>query len=378
MKGELTPEEINRYSRHLVMQEVGPDGQRRLKNAAVLLVGAGGLGAPAALYLAAAGVGRLGLVDDDTVDVTNLQRQVMFSTADAGRPKTEAARERLIALNPQVDVIAHDTRFSAKNALDLVRDYDLVIDGSDNFAAKYAINDACILSGKPDVYGSVLRFEGQAAVFGAPGGPCYRCLYPEPPPPDSVPSCADAGVLGVLPGIVGTVQATEAVKLILGRGETLSGRLLLLDALAMTFHTVEVTRNPDCAVCGENPTVTELIDYEDFCGAGGPAAAAGVPEMEPAELKKRLEAGDVILLDVREPYERHICDIGGELIPMNQIPALAERLDRGAAIVVYCRVGVRSAYVARYLLDHGFSRVWNLRGGLTAWSREVDPELPEY
>ena len=378
MEGELTPEELSRYSRHLVMGEVGLDGQKRLKKAAVLLVGVGGLGAPAALYLVAAGVGRLGLVDDDTVDVTNLQRQVIFGTDDAGRPKTAAARERLLALNPGVEVVAHETRLSGENAMDLLRDYDVVVDGSDNFAAKYTINDACVLTGKPDVYGSVLRFEGQAAVFGASGGPCYRCLYPEPPPPGAVPSCADAGVLGVLPGIIGTIQAAEAIKLILGRGQTLAGRLLLLDALAMTFRTVEVPRNPDCAVCGETPTVTELVDYEEFCGAGGPAAAAEVPEMAPAELKAKLDAGDVVLLDVREPYERRICDIGGDFIPMNQIPALTDRLDREAAIVVYCRVGIRSAYVVRYLLDHGFTRVWNLRGGLHAWSEDVDPELPRY
>jgi adenylyltransferase/sulfurtransferase len=360
------------------MAEVGTDGQRRLKSAAVLLVGAGGLGAPAALYLAAAGVGRLGLVDDDAVDVTNLQRQVIFRTSDAGRPKTTVARERLLDLNPDIDVIVHQTRFRAENALDLVADYDVVIDGSDNFAAKYTVNDACVLARKPDVYGSVLRFEGQAAVFATPGGPCYRCLYPEPPPPGAVPSCADAGVLGVLPGIVGTIQAAEAIKIILGRGETLAGRLLLLDALAMTFRTVEVPRNPECAVCGESPTVTELVDYEEFCGAGGPAAAAGVPELAPLELKSKLESDDVTLLDVREPYERRICDIGGDLIPMNQIPALAERLDREAAIVVYCRVGIRSAYAVRYLLDHGFKRVWNLRGGLYAWSEDVDPGLPRY
>jgi adenylyltransferase/sulfurtransferase len=378
VEGKLTPEELNRYSRHLVMGEVGLKGQERLKKAAILIVGAGGLGAPAALYLAAAGVGRLGLVDDDAVDVTNLHRQVIFQTDDAGRPKTEAARERLLGLNPEIDVVAHQTRLSGENAMDLLRDYDVVIDGSDNFAAKYTINDACVLSGKPDVCGSVLRFEGQAAVFGAPGGPCYRCLYPEPPPPGAVPSCADAGVLGVLPGIVGTIQAAEAIKLILGRGETLAGRLLLLDALTMTFRDVEVPKNPDCAVCGDSPTVTELVDYDEFCGGGGPAAAAAVPDMAPAELKAKLTAGDVVLLDVREPYERRICDIGGEFIPMNQIPALTDRLDRDAAIVVYCRVGIRSAYVVRYLLDHGFNRVWNLRGGLYAWSEDVDPELPKY
>jgi len=374
----FTREELERYSRHLIMAEVGHEGQERLKRAAVLLVGAGGLGAPASLYLAAAGVGRLGLVDDDSVDVSNLHRQVIFETKDAGRPKTEAARDRLLALNPEIDVVTHQTRLTGENAMDILAGYDVIIDGSDNFAAKYTINDACVLSHKPNVYGSVLRFEGQAAVFGVAGGPCYRCLYPEPPPPGAVPSCADAGVLGVLPGIVGTIQATETIKLILNRGDTLAGRLLLLDALAMTFRTVAVPRNPDCAVCGEAPTVTELVDYDQFCGIGGPAAAAEVPNMDPAELKKKLDAGEVTLLDVREPYERRICDIGGDFIPMNQIPGLTERLDRDAAIVVYCRVGIRSAYVVRYLLDHGFSRVWNLRGGLYAWSETVDPELPRY
>jgi len=360
------------------MAEVGREGQARLKRAAVLLVGAGGLGAPASLYLAAAGVGRLGLVDDDSVDVSNLHRQVIFQTEDAGRPKTAAARDRLLALNPEIEVVTHQTRLTGENAMDILAGYDVVIDGSDNFAAKYTINDACVLSRKPNVYGSVLRFEGQAAVFGVAGGPCYRCLYPEPPPPGAVLSCADAGVLGVLPGIVGTIQATETIKLILNRGETLAGRLLLLDALAMTFRTVVVPRNPDCAVCGEAPTVTELVDYDQFCGTGGPAAAAEVPDMEPAELKAKLDAGEVTLLDVREPYERRICDIGGDFIPMNQIPGLTERLDRDAAIVVYCRVGIRSAYVVRYLLDHGFSRVWNLRGGLSAWSESVDPDFPRY
>jgi molybdopterin/thiamine biosynthesis adenylyltransferase/rhodanese-related sulfurtransferase len=377
VNSELTPEELNRYSRHLVLDEVGLQGQQRLKDAAVLVVGAGGLGAPAALYLAAAGVGRLGLVDFDTVDVSNLQRQVLFGTRDAGRAKTAVARDRLKDLNPRVSVVTHEIRLSSGNAMGIVGDYDVVVDGSDNFATKYLINDACVLSGRPDVYGSVLRFEGQASVFAA-GGPCYRCLYPEPPPPGAVPSCADAGVLGVLPGMVGSIQAAEAIKLILGRGQPLSGWLLLLDAMTMTFRRVEVPRNPDCPICGGAPTITSLVDYDEFCGTGGPAAAAEIPELEPAELRSRLDAGDVLLLDVREPYERRICDIGGDFIPMNQIPALAGRLDRNAAIVVYCRVGIRSAYVARYLLDHGFSRVWNLRGGLYAWSDEVDPSLPKY
>jgi molybdopterin/thiamine biosynthesis adenylyltransferase/rhodanese-related sulfurtransferase len=379
VKDSLTPDELKRYSRHMILGEIGEDGQRRLKQAGVLLVGAGGLGAPAALYLAAAGVGRLGLVDDDAVDVTNLQRQVIFGTSDAGRPKPAAARDRLRDLNPGIAVVTHETRLTGDNAMEVISGYDIVVDGSDNFAAKYLINDACILMGKPDVYGSVLRFEGQAAVFGAAGGPCYRCLYPEPPPPGAVLSCADAGVLGVLPGIVGSIQAAETIKLIVGCGETLAGRLLLLDSLSMTFREVEVPKNPDCPVCGENPTITELVDYEEFCGAGGPAAAADVPELTPAELKARMDAGEkIVLLDVREPYERRICDIGGLLLPMARVPSMVGDLDPKADVVVYCRVGIRSAYVVRYLLDRGFTRVWNLRGGIHAWTDQVDPSLPKY
>jgi len=370
---KLTPAELTRYNRHLILSEVGEEGQLRLRKARVLVVGAGGLGAPAALYLAAAGVGRLGLVDFDAVDVSNLQRQVIFGTSDAGRKKPAAARDRLTDLNPEIDVATHETRLTADNAMDLVKDYDVVLDGSDNFSTKYLINDACVLSGKPNVYGSVLRFEGQASVFGNQDGPCYRCLFPEPPPPGAVPSCADSGVLGVLPGIVGSIQAAEAIKLILGRGDSLSGRLLLLDALAMSFREVEVPKNPECPLCGSNPTITQLIDYDDFCGEGG------VPDMAPTELKRRLDSGaEVVLLDVREPYERRICDIGGTLVPMAQLPTIAGQLDRGADIVLYCRVGIRSAYAARFLLDRGFTRVWNLRGGLHAWSTDVDPSVPLY
>ncbi len=379
MSCELTPEELKRYNRHLILDDVGVEGQTRLKRASVVLVGTGGLGAPAALYLAAAGVGRLGLVDFDEVDVSNLQRQVIFGTSDAGRPKTTAAAERLADLNPGLDVVTHETRLTAANAREILGDYDIVVDGSDNFATKYLINDACVLLGKPDVYGSVLRFEGQAAVFG-PEGPCYRCLYSEPPPPDAVPSCADAGVLGVLPGIIGSIQATEAIKLILGRGKTLAGRLLLLDALDMSFRTLEVPRNPGCPLCGSEPTITELIDYDEFCGGSGgdPQTAAEIPGINPTDLKACLDAGSVVLLDVREPYERNICDIGGEFIPMNQIPAVAEKLDHSADIVVYCRVGIRSAYVVRYLIDRGFDSVRNLNGGLHAWARDVDPDFPRY
>jgi molybdopterin/thiamine biosynthesis adenylyltransferase/rhodanese-related sulfurtransferase len=376
---ELTPEELKRYNRHLILDDVGVEGQTRLKRASVLLVGTGGLGAPAALYLAAAGVGRLGLVDFDTVDVTNLQRQIIFGTSDAGRPKTDAAARRLADLNPALDIVTHDTRLTAANAIEILEGYDVVIDGSDNFATKYLVNDACVLLGKPDVYGSVLRFEGQAAVFG-PEGPCYRCLYPEPPPPGAVPSCADAGVLGVLPGIVGSIQATEAIKLILGRGKTLAGRLLLLDALDMSFRTLEVPPNLDCPMCGPAPSITELIDYDEFCGTGGVDAESGaeIPGIDPAELKACLDASSVTLLDVREPYERDICNIGGDFIPISQIPAVIDRLDRNADIVVYCHHGIRSAYVVRYLLENGFDTVRNLNGGIHAWARDVDPEFPRY
>lgn len=375
----LSPEELKRYSRHLALPEVGEDGQSRLNGARVLIVGAGGLGAPAALYLAAAGIGRLGLADFDVVDVTNLQRQVVFGTSDAGRAKPLAAAERLTDLNPHVEIVTHETKLTSDNALDIIGGYDLVIDGSDNFAAKYLINDSCILLGKPNVYGSVLRFEGQASVFGLPEGPCYRCLFPEPPPPGAVPSCADAGVLGVLPGIVGSIQATETIKLILGRGRLLSGRLLLFDALSMTFREVEVPKNPRCPLCGPEPSIRELVDYDELCGPSGADGAADIPELSPAELKAKIDGGEnVTLLDVREPYERRICDIGGTLIPMGRLPALVEKLDRKSELVVYCRVGIRSAYAVRFLLDAGFSTVWNLRGGLHAWTDDVDPSFPKY
>jgi adenylyltransferase/sulfurtransferase len=373
----FSKDELGRYSRHLILPEVGERGQERLKRSGVLLVGAGGLGSPAALYLAAAGVGRLGLVDFDVVDETNLQRQVIFTTADAGRPKVAAAADRLRALNPHIDVEPHDTRLSSENAMDLVGRYDVVVDGSDNFATKYLVNDACVLAGKPDVYGSVLRFEGQASVFGVPGKPCYRCLYPEPPPPDAVPGCAEAGVLGVLPGIVGTLQALEVIKLIVGGGDTLAGRLLLVDTLAMKIREIEVPSSPDCPLCGPNRTISGLVDYEQLCG--GPPATGGLPEMAPADLKARMDAGeDLEVLDVRDPYERRICSIGGQLIPMDRLAELAGRLDPERPTVVYCHVGIRSAFAVRYLQSMGFKNVWNLRGGIHAWSAQVDPSLPTY
>ena len=376
----LSRDEMIRYSRHLILPEVGAEGQHKLKRAAVLVVGVGGLGAPAALYLAAAGVGRLGLVDFDVVDVSNLQRQVIFGTRDAGLAKSAAACERLHDLNPEIELTAHDTKLTSENAIEILGAYDVVVDGSDNFAAKYLVNDACVLLKKPDVYGSVLRFEGQASVFGASGGPCYRCLFPDPPPPGSVPDCADAGVLGVLPGIVGSIQAAETLKLILGTGDSLAGRLLLFDALAMRMREVKISRNPDCPICGDNPTVEKLIDYDEFCGAvASLETASEIPEITPKDLKAKMEAGtELVLVDIREPYEHEICDIGGLLIPMRGIGSRLGDLDRNAATVVYCRIGVRSAEVVRVMLDAGFTQVWNLRGGLHAWATEVDPSFPIY
>jgi adenylyltransferase/sulfurtransferase len=373
----LTPDELKRYNRHLILPEIGEEGQIRLKNAGVLLVGTGGLGAPAALYLAAAGVGRLGLVDFDTVDETNLQRQVIFTTSDAGKPKAEAARDHLRQLNPYINIDTHPVRLGGGNAREILKDYDVALDGSDNFATKYLLNDACVLSGKPDVYGSVLRFEGQASVFGVPGKPCYRCLFPEPPPPDAVPSCAEAGVLGALPGIVGTIQALEVIKLILGKGESLAGRLLLVDTLSMKFREVEVPANPDCPLCGPNRTITGPVDYDEFCS--GRAGATDFREMDPAELKAKLDAGEKIaLLDVRDPYESRICTIGGALIPLDRLTELAGSLDRSTPVVVYCHVGIRSAFAVRYLQSIGFDRVWNLRGGIHAWALQIDPSIRTY
>src|SRR5579864_4642305 len=329
------------------MPEVGMEGQLKLKRARVLTIGTGGLGAPLGLYLAAAGVGHLGLVDFDVVDSSNLQRQVTFTTADVGKAKSEAAKERLSALNPMIDIKSYEARLTSENALDLFRDYDIIVDGTDNFPTRFLVNDACLLLGKPNVYGSIFRFEGQATVFGYPGGPCYRCLYPEPPPPGLVPSCAEGGVLGVLPGIVGSIQAMETIKLILGRGEPLVGRLLLFDALAMRFRELKLKRNPDCPVCGAHPTITKLIDYAEFCGVRGeeaPAPASTVPEITPRELKARLDRGDnLFILDVREPHEYQICNIGGYLIPLGDLSKRVNELDSSREIVAHCRSGKRSA-----------------------------------
>ncbi len=378
---DLSQEELLRYSRHLMLPEVGVDGQKRLKAAKVLLIGAGGLGSPLGLYLAAAGVGRIGLVDFDVVDSSNLQRQIIHGTKDVGRSKLASARERIEDVNPNVAVTTYETRLSSENALEIVADYDIVIDGTDNFPTRYLVNDACVLLGKPNVYGSIFRFEGQASVFATGEGPCYRCLYPEPPPPGLVPSCAEGGVLGVLPGIVGTIQANEAIKIIIGKGEPLIGRLLLFDALKMRFREFRVRKNPECPVCGTNPTITGLIDYEEFCGVPT-AAAAPVAEGEISvqDLKARLDRGErVVLIDVREPYEAQICRIAGaRLIPLREVASRLGELDPSQEIVVHCRTGQRSERAAAFLKDRGFRSVLNLRGGIDAWARDVDPTMPRY
>jgi molybdopterin/thiamine biosynthesis adenylyltransferase/rhodanese-related sulfurtransferase len=379
---KLSRDEVLRYSRHLIMPEVGMDGQLKLKQARVLMIGAGGLGAPLGLYLAAAGVGHLGIVDFDVVDFTNLQRQVTFSTTDVGRPKSEAAKERLAAMNPAIEITTHETRLTSENALDLFKDYDIIVDGTDNFPTRYLVNDACVLLGKPNVYGSIFRFEGQVSIFGAPNGPCYRCLYPEPPPPGLVPSCAEGGVLGVLPGIVGSLQAVETIKLILGAGDPLVGRLLLFDALGMKFRELKLKKNPDCPLCGTNRTITKLIDYEEFCGIRGeeaPAVVTTVPEITPRELKQRLDRGDdIFILDVREPHEYQICNINGYLLPLGDLPRRVNELDSSREIVAQCRSGKRSADAVEFLRKAGFRKIWNLKGGILAWSDEVDPSMPKY
>jgi molybdopterin/thiamine biosynthesis adenylyltransferase/rhodanese-related sulfurtransferase len=378
----LSKDEVLRYSRHLIMPEVGMEGQLKLKQAKVLCIGTGGLGAPLGLYLAAAGVGRIGLVDFDSVDYTNLQRQILFGTSDVGRPKIEAASARLRNLNPEIQVDQFETRLTSENALDILQDYDIIVDGTDNFPTRYLVNDACVLLGKPNVYGSIFRFEGQITVFGYPGGPCYRCLYPEPPPPGLVPSCAEGGVLGVLPGIVGTIQAAETLKLIIGIGEALVGRLLLLDALAMKFRELRLRKNPECPVCGEHPTVTKLIDYAEFCGIRGeeaPMSETSVPEITPRELKSRLDRGDkLFILDVREPHEFEICNLNGTLIPLGDLSRRVNELDSSREIVAHCRSGKRSAEAVEFLRKAGFRKIWNLKGGILAWSDEVDPSVPKY
>jgi adenylyltransferase/sulfurtransferase len=381
---KLSPQEIARYSRHLIMPEVALDGQKRLKAARVLLIGAGGLGSPLGLYLAAAGIGRIGLVDFDVVDFSNLQRQVLHGTPDVGRPKLESARDRLRAINPDIQLDLHPTRLTAVNALELFEPYDLIIDGTDNFPTRYLVNDACVLLKKPNVYGSIFRFDGQASVFHPPQGPCYRCLYPEPPPPGEVPSCAEGGVLGILPGLIGCIQATEAVKLILGKGEPLIGRLLLYDALKMSFREFKVRRNPKCPVCGDQPTITRLIDYEAFCGVRGQEAAA--PALADAsdttveELKRRLDRREhVLILDVRNPEEYQLCRIpGSTLIPLPQLAQRVGELDRGQEWIVHCKSGMRSQKAVQFLRQQGFTKVRNLKGGILAWAEKVDPTMPRY
>ena len=376
----LSRDELLRYSRHLVLPDVGVDGQRLIKAARVLLVGAGGLGSPAALYLAAAGVGTLGLVDFDFVDISNLQRQVLHGTSGVGRPKLESARARIHDLNPHVNVETHDTRLTSDNALDILGAYDIVVDGTDNFATRYLTNDACVLLGKPNVFGSIFRFDGQASVFAMPDGPCYRCLFPTPPPPGQVPSCAEGGVLGVLPGLVGTIQATETLKLILGTGEPLVGRLLLIDALNMRFHTVSVQRDPACPACGTRE-ITSLIDYDEYCGTSTNthSTTKDVVDLTPIELAQRLtDKQDFALIDVREPYEWQIGRIpGAQLIPLGNLRAAMASLDNTREVVVYCRSGVRSADAARWLRAAGF-RALNLTGGILRWSDDVDPSVPKY
>ncbi len=380
----LSNQEILRYSRHLILPEVGLEGQRKLKGASVLMVGTGGLGAPLGLYLAAAGIGRIGIVDFDVVDETNLQRQVIHGSKDIGRPKIDSASEKMLDINPRLRIDKYETALTSANALEILSDYDVVVDGTDNFPTRYLVNDACVLLGKPNVYGSIFRFEGQVTVFNHEGGPCYRCLYPEPPPPGLVPSCAEGGVLGILPAVIGSIQATEAVKIILGKGESLSGRLLLYDALSMRFRELKLRRNPDCPVCGDHPTIRELIDYQEFCGipqqAREEAEQERLPEMTPANLKARLDQGEkLFVLDVREPHEFEIASIpGSTLIPLGTLPQHVHELDSTADIVVHCKSGVRSGKAQRLLKEMGFSRVTNLNGGILRWSDEVDPAVPKY
>lgn len=389
----LSNEEIRRYSRHLIMPEVGMEGQKKLKAASVLLIGAGGLGSPLAMYLAAAGIGRIGLVDYDVVSYSNLQRQVIHGTSSVGRPKLDSAKERINDINPFVQVDTYGEPLTSENALAIMEPYDVIIDGTDNFPTRYLTNDACVLLGKPNVYGSIFRFEGQASVFYAEEGPCYRCLFPEPPPPGLVPSCAEGGVLGVLPGTIGAIQTTEAIKLILGTGTSLIGRLLLYDALNMEFEEVRLRKNPECPVCGPEPTVTELIDYEQFCGvpahdnslytAGMDGAElARVPQMTPSELSERLNAGEqLVILDVREPHEwaiSNLSHLGAFLIPKNRVLERMGELDTAQEIVVQCRSGARSAEIVNLLQQHGYKKLHNLDGGINRWALEIDPSIPIY
>jgi adenylyltransferase/sulfurtransferase len=389
---ELTTDDYARYSRHLILPEVGVEGQRKLKAAKVLCVGTGGLGAPLALYLAAAGIGTLGLVDFDVVDASNLQRQIIHSTPDVGRLKIDSAADKLSALNPHLNVVKHNLMLTSANALEIFKDYDIIADGTDNFQTRYLVNDACVLTGKPNAYGSIFRFEGQASVFATEAGPCYRCLYPEPPPPGLVPSCAEGGVLGILPGLIGVIQATEVIKLILGVGEPLIGRLLLADSLSMRFRELKLRKNPDCPVCGTNPTVTELIDYNQFCGVPGVQESVsestvktsslppqnGIAQISVTELKRRRDAGEhPFVLDVREPWEYQIANLGGHLIPQGELPARLAELDKSQPIVVQCKSGGRSQKAAELLRSQGF-QVENLAGGILGWATDIDPTIKKY
>jgi len=378
----LSKDEILRYSRHLIMPEVGMDGQLKLKNAKVALIGTGGLGAPLGMYLAAAGIGRIGLVDFDVVDFTNLQRQVIHGTKDVGKKKLDSAAETMLDINPYLEIDRYETALTSENALEILKHYDIVVDGTDNFPTRYLVNDACVLLGKPNVYGSIFRFEGQATVFAYEGGPCYRCLYPEPPPPGLVPSCAEGGVLGILPGTIGLIQATETVKLILGVGEPLVGRLMLYDALAMKFRELKLRRNPECPVCGDHPTIRELIDYQQFCGIPNqqhePVAAEG--DIDPVEVKAKMDRGDsFVLIDVREQHEFQICRIpNSKLIPLGDLPKRINELDSADEIVAHCKSGARSAKAVDFLKQTGFKKVRNMKGGILAWSDKVDPKVPKY
>ena len=379
---QLSKDEILRYSRHLIMPEVGMEGQLKLKQAKVLTIGAGGLGSPLALYLAAADVGKLGMVDFDVVDFTNLQRQIIHDTDDVGRLKLDSAKDTIGDINPNVEVIPHHQRLTSENALKIFADYDIVVDGTDNFPTRYLVNDACVLLGKPNVYGSIFRFEGQVSVFYAKEGPCYRCLYPEPPPPGLVPSCAEGGVLGVLPGIIGSLQAMETIKLILGQGSSLVGRLLLFDAVNMKFRELKLRKSPGCPICGENPTVKELIDYQEFCGIRGEEVEVKitVPELTPVQVKKMMdEKKPFVLVDVREPHEVEICKIEGSvLIPLGEVPKRMNELNSADEIVVHCRSGKRSADAVELLMKAGFRKIHNLQGGVLAWADQVDPAMPKY
>ncbi len=376
----LSKEEILRYSRHLIMPEVAMEGQLKLKQAKVLLVGTGGLGAPLGLYLAAVGIGKIGIVDFDVVDFSNLQRQVIHGTKDVGRPKIDSAADRMHDINPNVEIVKHEVALTSENAFEIISQYDIVVDGTDNFPTRYLVNDACVLLGKPNVYGSIFRFEGQASIFATRNGPCYRCLYPEPPPPGLVPSCAEGGVLGILPGLIGVVQATETVKLILGNGDPLIGRLMLYDALAMRFRELKLRKNPDCPICGTNPTITELIDYQEFCGIVPHEPAATTADISAKEVKAMLDSkADFLLLDVREPHEYQIAKIPGSvLVPLGDLPKHMHELTQATEIIAHCKSGMRSAKAVELLKQSGFKKVRNMAGGILAWSDTVDPSVPKY